>query len=104
MESPAKTDPAFPKICSGKKIEVCSGCSGIISDQSPFGWCPHCLLARVSPALSRSEGLELEVADLDREFSGRYEFQGFIERGATRGGLSRGRGGRWERGCNQAPR
>ena len=83
MESTAKIDPAFRTILSSKEIEVCSGCSGIISDQSPFGWCPHCLLARVSPALSRSEGLELEVDDLDREFSGRYEFQEFIERGAT---------------------
>lgn len=49
----------------------------------PFGWCPHCLLERISPALVRASALELPLQDLDREFAGLYEFRRYIERGAS---------------------
>jgi hypothetical protein len=83
MEFASETDPTFRTNGAGKELGACSACYTEISDQTPFGWCPVCLLARVSPALSRSAGCELEATDLDHEFSGRYEFRGFIERGAT---------------------
>ena len=49
----------------------------------PCGWCPRCLLERLSPVFARAAGIEFALEDLDREFAGLYEFRQFIARGAV---------------------
>ena len=62
---------------------ACAQCGLPLPERMPYGWCPVCLLERVSTAFSRVGRPEPGLGDLDREFDGRYQFVRFIERGAS---------------------